>query len=64
MSKPSESFVFNPHWIPDPAPWIFDLLGQEQQKALAKVSLQMTRAVLTAQLQAVQDIEKVMSQSG
>jgi hypothetical protein len=59
----SESLQFNPHWIIDPAVWrILEEGDQSKLVAVANIQLEFTKATLTAQLRAVEQIQQTLAQ--
>jgi hypothetical protein len=58
----TESLRFNPHWIIDPAVWRI-LEGADKSKlvAVANIQLEFTKATLTAQLKAVEQIQQTLA---
>ena len=59
----SPALRFNPQWIPDPVPWwIFEVLGESQRVAVAKIQLQLVRDTLAAQMAAVEKIQGAIGQ--
>lgn len=54
---------FDPHWIFDPAWWFVEELGQEARQQAIQVQLELTKATLTAQLQAVEKIQGIVGRA-
>jgi len=67
---PSEKFEalspvlsFNPHWFADPPPWwIFEVFDESQRAAVATIQLQLVKDTLTAQMTAVEGLQRAMGQ--
>jgi hypothetical protein len=56
---------FNPHWFADPPPWwIYEVVDESQRTAVAAVQLQLIKATLTAQITAVEGLQRAIGQQG
>ena len=58
----SSALQFRPWPIWDPVPWLIDVLDRRQLLEIGRVQLQLHREILTAQLKAAEQIEKVLGQ--
>ncbi len=62
MADLPESLAFNPHWVFDPAIWrIVDVNDKAKVAAVARIQLELMHATMTANVRAVEALQKTLA---
>jgi len=60
----SEALRFDPGWIKDPVPWLIPYLDKEQILQIARIHLDLQKAVQGAYTKALGQFESVLKDAG